>query len=384
MGRADSFPKTGKIASVPKIKIMTTNLIEQLQKVPDFRTSDGQRHPLWLVLLFMIMGIMNGAVGYRACGDFVKRHRRELIERFKLQRHGVPSYSTIRRVAIGVDFNQLESIFNDWAKAYVEVETGEWYGIDGKSIKGTVKNHDSSGQNFVSIVSVFTGKRGLTLGMKKFETKQESEIKVVQDLITALDLTGAVLTFDSLHCQKKTCELIIEGGSDYVIAVKDNQPNLHQHIQRVAAMKKPASRDISIERTRDRVTKRTVEVFHDLTGIHPAWIGIKSLIKVERVGIRMGKKYHETVCYVSSVLRTAQEFANGIRGHWGIENRLHWVKDVVFKEDASTIRKGNAPANLSIIRTIAINILRRNNYTSITSSQRFLSHDIDKLIHLVE
>jgi predicted transposase YbfD/YdcC len=98
----------------------------------------------------------------------------------------------------------------------------------------------------------------------------------------------------------------------------------------------------------------------------------------------MGKKYHEIVCYISSLMATASEFASGIRGHWEIENRLHWVKDVVFKEDASTIRKGNAPANLSIIRTIAMNILRRNNYTSITIGQRFLSHDIDKLLRLVE
>jgi predicted transposase YbfD/YdcC len=132
------------------------------------------------------------------------------------------------------------------------------------------------------------------------------------------------------------------------------------------------------------LTTRTVEVFHDLDGIDPEWTGIKSLIKVERVGTRKGKKYHEIVCYVSSLIRTAKEFASGIRGHWGIENCLHWVKDVVFKEDSSTIRMGNAPANLSIIRAIALNILRRNSYISITIAQRFLSHDIDKLLYLVE
>jgi predicted transposase YbfD/YdcC len=183
---------------------------------------------------------------------------------------------------------------------------------------------------------------------------------------------------------KKTCELIIDSGNDYVIAVKENQPKLHAHIQNVAEMKKPASRDVSIERTRDRVTQRTVNVFHNLAGISPEWSGIKSLIKVERVGTRKGKKYHEIVCYISSLMKTAQEFAHGIRGHWGIENRLHWVKDVVFKEDASTVRKGHAPANFSIVRAIAINIFRRNGYDSVTTHQRFLSHDIDKLLRLVE
>lgn len=183
---------------------------------------------------------------------------------------------------------------------------------------------------------------------------------------------------------KKTCKLIIDSGNDYVIAVKDNQPKLHSHIQNVADIKIPASRDVSIERTRDRVTQRTVSVFHNLIGIDPEWSGIKSLIKVERVGTRKGKKYHEIICYVSSLIRTAQEFALGIRGHWAIENRLHWVKDVVFKEDASRIHKGNAPANLSIVRAIAINIFRQNGYDSVTTHQRFLSHDIDKLLLLME
>jgi DDE_Tnp_1-associated len=184
-------------------RTMSANLIEQLKQVEDFRTTDGRRHPLWLVLLFVIMGTMNGASGYRACGDFVKRHKQELIQTFGLNRHGVPSYSTIRRVMMGVDFDKLVEKFNTWAKAYVELEKEEWCGMDGKSIRGTVENYDGGSQNFVSIVSVFAGKRGLVVGMNKFENKKDSEIRVVQELITALDLTGVVLTFDSLHCQKK-------------------------------------------------------------------------------------------------------------------------------------------------------------------------------------
>ncbi len=129
-----------------------------------------------------------------------------------------------------------------------------------------------------------------------------------------------------------------------------------------------------------------------MNGIDPAWTGIKSLIRVERVGTRGGKKYHEIICYISSLICTAKEFACGIRAHWGIENRLHWVKDVVLHEDDSTIRMGNAPANLSLIRALAklllrrlaLNILRRNGHAGITTAQRFLSNDIDKLLALVE
>ncbi len=182
---------------------MGANLIEQLRQVEDFRTTDGRRHPLWLVLLFVIMGTISGYVGYRAWGDFVKRHRSALIEIFGIQKHGVPSYSTIRRVVMGVNFDKLAEKFNEWAKESVDLEVLEWCAIDGKSIKGTVQNYSSSHQNFVSIVSVFAVKKGLVIGMEKFENQHKSEIQVVQELVTALGLEGLVLSFDSLHCQKK-------------------------------------------------------------------------------------------------------------------------------------------------------------------------------------
>jgi hypothetical protein len=182
---------------------MSASLIDYLKEIPDFRTKDGRRHPLWLVLLFVVMATMNGAIGNRACGDFVKRHKMALIKKFGIARHGVPSYSTIRRVMIGVNFEHLVEKFNNWAKVYVELETEEWCGIDGKSIKGTVEKYNSSGQNFVSIVSAFAGERGLIVGVSKFDNKEKSEIEVVQELIQMLDLTGVIMTFDSLHCQKK-------------------------------------------------------------------------------------------------------------------------------------------------------------------------------------
>jgi DDE_Tnp_1-associated len=181
---------------------MGANLIEQLRQVKDFRTKDGQRHKLWLVLLFVIMGTMSGYVGYRAWGDFVKRHRRVLIDKFGIEKHGVPSYSTIRRILMGVDFENLAITFNQWAQNYVHVETSEWLGIDGKSIKGTVQDYKNEFQNFVSIVSVFAQNKGLVLGLDKLENKKGSEINTVQNLIVALDIEGAVFSLDALHCQK--------------------------------------------------------------------------------------------------------------------------------------------------------------------------------------
>lgn len=197
---------------------MGGNLIEQLRQVKDFRTKDGQRHQLWLVLLFVIMGTMSGYVGYRAWGDFVKRHRRVLIDKFGIQKHGVPSYSTIRRILMGVDFDNLGKTFNQWAQQYVSLDTSEWVGVDGKSIKGTVKNYESEYQNFVSIVSVFAQNRGLVLGLDKLENKKGSEITTVQNLIATLDIEGVVFSLDALHCQKKLAFLIIDSGNDYALS----------------------------------------------------------------------------------------------------------------------------------------------------------------------
>ncbi|MBE9053528.1 ISAs1 family transposase [Nostocales cyanobacterium LEGE 11386] len=142
------------------------------------------------------------ALNFSSKGDFVKRHRRVLIEKFALQKHGVPSYSTIRRVVMGVDFDKLVEKFHDWAQNYVELEELEWCAIDGKSIKSTVKNASSSSQKFVSIVTVFACKRGLVVGMERYENQHKSEILVVQELITALGLQDVVFSFDSLHYQK--------------------------------------------------------------------------------------------------------------------------------------------------------------------------------------
>ncbi|NES25848.1 MAG: ISAs1 family transposase [Symploca sp. SIO3E6] len=133
----------------------------------------------------------------------VQRNRQVLVTSFGIQRHGVPSYSTIRRVVMGVDFEKLAQLFNHWAKNYVDLDESDWCSIDGKSIKGTVQNHSKACQNFVSIVSVFAGKRGLVVGMEKFANKQESEIAVVSNLIAALDIKDAVFSLDALHCQKK-------------------------------------------------------------------------------------------------------------------------------------------------------------------------------------
>ena len=146
-----------------------------------------------------------------------------------------------------------------------------------------------------------------------------------------------------MHCTaKKNTKLIIEGGNDYVITVKGNQPRLLTQLKTITKAHWPYERFVDIEKTRGRITCRIVKVFTDLKGIDLDWVGVHCLVQVERIGSREGKPYHQTNYYISSLLTSALDLAKGIRSHWGIENRLHWVKDVIFGEDAALFRNYNA------------------------------------------
>lgn len=193
------------------LKKSNQSLIDYLKEIPDERDPHGRRHPLWLILLIMIMGIMSGYWGYRELGRFVARHRRELISMFQISRAEVPSYSTIRRVMMRLDYEAVAKVFNQWASNYTQNQNGQWIAIDGKSLKNTVSDCHGRGQNFVlkdtashmMMVSAFSHRRGEILGLKVMENKKESEINVVRELIELLDLSGVVFTMDALHCQKK-------------------------------------------------------------------------------------------------------------------------------------------------------------------------------------
>jgi predicted transposase YbfD/YdcC len=178
---------------------------------------------------------------------------------------------------------------------------------------------------------------------------------------------------------KKTVAQIIDSGNDYLITVKGNQPKLFEQLQTQFEQASPASIDQQTEQTRDRHTQRTVSVLDTVVGLDPQWLGVQRLIRVERVGTRANQPYQETMFYISSLQLDAPGFAQRIRQHWHIENRLHWVKDVVLKEDQAPLCDGHALTNFAIVRTIALNLFRQHGFDSITQGLRRLAHDIPTL-----
>jgi predicted transposase YbfD/YdcC len=183
---------------------------------------------------------------------------------------------------------------------------------------------------------------------------------------------------------KKTVEQIIDSGNDYVIAVKANQPKLYNQIQQNMQSSQPTSIYTDVERTRNRTTSRTVSVFDKLDNISADWVGLKRIVRVERFGTRANTPYSETAYYISSIALEAPDFSQGIRRHWGVENQLHWVKDVVFEEDFAQMVDGYAPANFSILRSFVINLFRHNGFDSLTRAIRACAHNIQLLFSFLE
>lgn len=210
------------------------NLLELLNNIKDPRRPQGRMHSLSFILLVSIMAIMNGASSIYAIADFAKSNKKDLFKLFKMKKKQkrIPSRETINRVFTLLSFEELSSVFYNWAKSKISIKKGDVFSLDGKSIRGTLTNPNNSFQNFISLVSVYSQKIGQILCLEKMENKKESEIPIVRKLIKMLDLEGVTFTIDSLHCQKETIKEIVESKNNYIIQVKGNQSKLYETLKK--------------------------------------------------------------------------------------------------------------------------------------------------------
>ena len=179
------------------------NLLELLSQIKDPRRAEGKRYPLEAILLTTIMSIMSGFYGYREIARYADANKEFLLQFFSEKRTKLPSHVTFRTVLMNIDYDELFSVFETWALGYVAIEKKEWFSVDGKALASTLTDYSKEYQNFVSLVSVFSHKRGQVISSKMLENKKTSEIPTVENLIEMLDLKDVVFTLDALHCQKK-------------------------------------------------------------------------------------------------------------------------------------------------------------------------------------
>lgn len=341
----------------------TCALVEQLKAIPDPRRQcRNLKHLLHDILVLGFCGTLAG------CDDFVEiaawAHLHEDFFRTFLDLpEGIPAHDTFTRVFAAVRGDVLQGILLPWLHQR-RGDPGDLVHIDGKAMRRT--RRDSHKLGALHVVSAWASEHGLTLGQVAVDAKS-NEITAIPALLKVLDLRDKVVTIDAMGCQKDIAAAIVGGGADYVLSVKDNQPTLHAEVQLAfldtAGAPRPAGREYTTEESgHGRQERRTVRVLPVAGHVSQlaAWVGLLTLVMVTRVVtcVATGVVTTEVSYYISSLRPNARRLARAIRGHWGIENGLHWVLDVVFREDARRVYDRMAAQNIAFLNRLALSVLR--------------------------
>lgn len=350
----------------------------------DPRVERTKLHSLKDILALTICGVLSG------CNDWEEIElygisKVKWLKTFLSLPNGIPSHDTINRVFAALNPTDVQECFIDWVQSIAGISNGKVISIDGKRLcNGGVDGKKA----IIHMVSAWSNANNMVMGQVKTEEKS-NEITAIPALLELLILEGSIITIDAMGCQTAIAEKIVEKGADYVLAVKDNQGHLLDDLKEAFAQTSQSINDTSIETGHGRIEKRTCKVITDMDWISKPknWKKLQSIISIEtqRTDKSTGETQSEKRFYISSLLTTPQHFNEVIRGHWGIENKLHWCLDVVFKEDYSTKQAGNAAENFSAITKIAINLLKNENSKkrSVKNKRLLCGWDEDFLANLL-
>lgn len=331
-------------------------LAEELEKVKDPRRAWGnKRHKLEDILVMGLCTIVCGGEDFTDMENFGQERESWLREFLELP-NGIPDADTFRRVFERVDPQELSEVLRDWLGN--RHKDGAIVSIDGKTIRGSGNNQHKA----YHVVSAFVSENHITMGELKTEEKS-NEITAVPELLNMLEIKNCIVTADAMSCQRAIAHKIREKGAEYVLSVKENQPNLLESIQDYfAAFTQDCLFKRTVEKDHGRIEKR--EYFLE-TGIDwleegEGWDGLQGIGAVCSQVEEKGQLRVETRYFITS-LQDITTFAAAVRGHWGIENNLHWCLDVAFDEDSSRARKDNSPLNLNVLRKTALPLLKNAN-----------------------
>ena len=336
---------------------------EHFEDLNDPRVERTRKHPLINILFIAVCGVLSGANSFAAIEEF-GLDRRTWFARFLDLTNGVPSDDTFARVLARLDPGAFERCLLSWIRAVQEVTENRLIAIDGKTLRGSYDRRD--GKAAIHMVSAWASENKLSLGQVVVDEKS-NEITAIPELLRLLDVSGALVTIDAMGCQKEIADLIREGKGDYVLAVKQNQPTLYEQVEEAvgAGLEQDAS-DLdehqTVEVGHGRQETRTYVVFPAPETVDPdgAWRDLSAVgMAITESTDAQGRCRLEVRYYILSALLSAARFAGAVRGHWSIENNLHWQLDVSFREDQCRVRTDNAPANLSVIRRFALGLLKR-------------------------
>lgn len=352
----------------------TQSILDYLADLPDpRRDNENRRHKLIDIIAIAILATICGAEHFTEMAEWGEANE-DWLRSFLELPNGIPSHDTFGDVFAKLDTAEFKKCFISWVDAIRTVTDGEVIAIDGKTLR---RSHNRrAGQRALHLVSAWARRNRLTLGQVKVDGKS-NEIKAIPELLRLLHLQGCIVTIDAMGTQKEIAKQICEQGADYVLALKDNQPHLKAEVEGIFEAECAAQK--AEQKSQKQSSTKAADVFETNESGHgrqetrrvysleaPEWLHNKeewsrlsSLIMVEARRELNDQVSVERRYYISSLRPDAQRAAEAVRGHWGIENSSHWILDVVFDEDDSRVRVGNAPENLALVRKLTHNLLQQ-------------------------
>lgn len=355
------------------------------EDLPDGRQVGKVRYPLSEVLLLCLLAVLSGAETFTDIANF--GHRKvTFLRRFRPFASGTPSHDHLGDILATLDAEAFQHCFVAWVASLTGVAT-EVIAIDGKTVR-----RSKGAKAAIHMVSAFAARQRLVLGQVKVGEKA-NEIVAIPKLLEMLEIEGAIVTIDAMGCQRAIAQQIIDQKADYVLALKGNQTSLHDDVRLLATEQKArlfADTTISRHETLDgdhgRIETRTATVIHDVKWLQQRhqWPALKAIIIIESTREIGARTECDTRFYITSLNLPADKLGPIVRSHWAIENSLHWVMDMVFRDDECRVRSKNAPANFTTIKHIATNLLRLpTTKDSLRSRRKIAAWDDDFLASLV-
>lgn len=353
------------------------------QNIEDYRRQKSIKHRLIHIIFFTLCAVTAGSNDLVGVHTWIKANETWLIDLFELK-HGVPSLSTLRITYMLLDPIPLSHCFAQWVKDLIDRGNLRGISIDGKAQRGTALPDDSN--SFVHIVSAWATDHELTLGQLKVDGKS-NEITAIPKLLDLIDIEDTVITIDAMGTQKNIAEKIVEKKGDYILALKGNQSTLNDEVDNFfSQVLKYGDPNIDFfdfnfeEEAKGRHEIRRVCIATEwdfLEDYKAQWKNLSTIICIESKKTEKGKISKERRYYISSLSTTAEDIGLLIRGHWGIES-AHWILDVAFREDNQTARAGHIAENLSLIRRMSLNYLKKEKTAKIGTANKRLKAAYDK------
>jgi predicted transposase YbfD/YdcC len=359
-----------------------TSLHQTFRRLHDPRIKRKKKHLLLDIVILSILAVLCGAESYDSIELFGKTNYAFLKQILRLP-HGIPSHDTINRVFSILNPSQFERLFIQWTNNLRDNEVLEQViAIDGKTVRGSKDSFHKTSP--IDLVHAWSVENNLCLGQLKTETKS-NEITAIPEILDLLDIKGSIITIDAMGTQKAIAEKIIEKDANYILSVKDNRKTLREEVETASKRYRPIADVSETEKGHGRIETRRCQVFEKglIVDSDNKWKGLESVIKITSTREIRDKITTEERYYISS-LGTLQPFNIFIRNHWGVENKLHWTLDMVFREDEQRKRTKHAAENFAIVRKIALNLLKMDNGKESMRSKRLkAAWDKDFLIDLI-